>query len=322
MIEDLERELTRAMTKEVADLAAPHLDLHRMQHHRPARRLVVPAAAVGVAVAVAAPLAAARGVFRSAPVANEQVQVSVSPGPVVPTVPLPRTGAPTVPSVPGLSGTVPLPSVAPTASVPDSCMLVRRTLSSAERVAAAGKLRATFDGLARRLLGAGVSRTIPTLSDADLDRLLPPAGAMITYYDCALGRVLTPEQRAAAIAEVRRAVTETETALLAARSAVEHALGRGNVPSWLGDLDIHLVGRTATTMVVRIDLATPRPGWPASGSITVTTRLADHTVVMIQPTELKLPPGLPVPQLPVPLPSLPIPVPLPSQVPGLPTGGR
>jgi hypothetical protein len=327
MIEDLERELVRAMAKEVADLPEPHLDLHRMQHYRPARRLVVPGVAVGVAMVVATPLAAAHsGVFRSAPAADKHVQLSTPAGPLTP--PDPRLSVsvpPSVPSVPGAPGVPaaqPLPSLEPTLTVPDTCTAVRRALTAAEHAAAARQLRAAFDGVARRLLGDGVSRHVAALSAADVDRLLPPAGAMITYYDCSLGQTLTPEQRAAAVAEVRRAVTDAQTALLAARSAIEQALGNGKLPSWLGDLDIHVVSRTAAAMVVRVDLGAARPGLPASGSVTVTVRLADRAVVSIQPSGLKLPPGLPVPKIPVSLPSLPIPVPLPPQVPGLPTSGR
>jgi hypothetical protein len=324
MIEDLERELTRAMAKEVADLSAPHLDLHRMQHHRPGRRLVVPGVAVGVAMVVGAPLAAAHtGVFRSAPVADKQVQISTPAGQL--TLPAPQVSVsrpPAVPGVPGVPSLPPLPTLDKTPSPPDACTTVRRTLTAAEHAAAVGQLRAAYQALARRELGAGVTRRVSQLSDADLARLLPKAGAMITYYDCALGRTLPADQQAAAVAEVRKAVADAQTALLGARKALEQALGDGKLPSWLGDLDIHLVGRTTETMTLRIDLGTPRPGLPASGSVTVAIRLADRTVISIQPSGLKLPPGLSVPQLPVSLPSLPIPVPQPPQVPGLPTGGR
>lgn len=324
MIEDLERELTQAMADEVADLPTPHLDLHRMQHHRPARRLIVPGVAVGVAVAVGAPLAAAQtGVFGGTPVADSRVEVTTPPGQ------LPPAGAqvtvsvsPSLPSVPDLSSLPPLPTLDKTPSAPDACSTVRRTLTAAEHAAAVRQVQAAFAAVARRELAAGIGRQVGAPSAAELERLVPNAGAMITYYDCALGRQLSPEQQAAAVAEVRRAVTDAETAVLGARAALEHALGNGQLPNWLGDLDLSVVSRTAQAIVVRVELAAARPGLPASGSITATIRVSDRSVVSIQPAGLKLPPGVSVPQLPVSLPSLPVPVPLPPQVPGIPTGGR
>ncbi len=332
LIEDLERELVQAMAADVADLPAPNLNLHRMHlQHRPARRLLVPGVAVGVAVAVAAPVAAARtGAFHSRPVANPAGTGSGQPGTPglgTPASVLPSlSGLPPAPSLPG--GPVPLPTIAPSGSgapdLPDTCTALRRALTADEYAAAVRRVRAVFADLARTELGTGPRRALAALSAADLQRLLPPAGGLVTYYDCAPGRVLDADQRAAAIAEVRRAVTDAQALLLAAKTGIERALGAGKVPNWLGDLAIHVVSRNAATMVLRIDLETPLPQWPASGSITVTFRLADHTVVNIRPTDLKLPPHLPVPQLPIPLPTVPIPVPLPSLAPGLglPTGGR
>jgi hypothetical protein len=326
MIEDLERELTRAMADEVADLPAPQLDLRRMQPASPVRRLVVPGVAVGVAVAVAAPLAAAKsGAFRSAPAANSQVQVQLSTPAGQLSPPDPKvsiTLPPKVPGVPSLGTVPPLPTLDKTPSAPETCTTVRRTLTAAEHSAAVRQVQAAFDAVARRELAAGVGRQVGAPSPADLALLLPKTGEMITYYDCALGRSLPPEQQAAAIAEVRRAVADAGTTVQGARAALERALGNGKLPSWLGDLDIHVVNRTAAAIVLRIDLGAPKAGWPASGSLTVTIRVSDRAVVAIQPAGLKLPPGLPVPQLPVSLPSLPVPVPLPPQVPGLPTGGR
>jgi hypothetical protein len=325
MIEDLEQELTRAMAADVADLPEPRLDLHRIQHPRPARRLVVPGVAAGVALAVAAPLAAAKaGAFRSAPVANTQVQVSASDGQLV-APKLPAGVPPAVPDLPAVSSLPPLPPLDKTPVAPDACSTVRRTLTAAERSAAVRQLRASFDAVAKKELAAGVTRQVGAPSVADLARLLPNAGAMVTYFDCALGRTLPPEQAAAAVAEVRRAVADAQTMVQATRAALEQALGNGKLPSWLGDLDIHMVNRMAGEIVLRIDLGAPKAGWPASGSITVTIRATDRSVISIQPGGLKLPPGLPVPQLPatpklpVSLPSLPVPVPLPPQVPGLPT---
>jgi hypothetical protein len=328
MIEDLEHELTRAMASEVADLPTPHLDMQRMQHYRPpGRRLVVPGIAVGVAVAVAAPMAAAHtGPFRTAPTADQRVQLPKVPLSSVPSVGVPASVLPSlsVPKVPGVPGAVPLPSIAPAGSLPDACTIVRRALTEDEWVAAVGKVRTTVADLAAKQLGVTATRALAPLTEADLRGLLPPTGAMITYYDCSLGHVLDADQRAATIAEVSRAVTDAQAMVLAAKAGITRALGNGVVPSWLGDFAIHLVNRSATTMVLKIDLDTPLPQWPASGSITVTYRLTDHSVVSIQPTGLKLPPHLPVPQLPVPLPTVPIPVPLPSLAPGLglPTGGR
>ncbi|MEN3359456.1 MAG: hypothetical protein V7637_3438 [Mycobacteriales bacterium] len=329
MIEDMEHELTRAMAADVADLPAPNLDLHRMQPHRPARRLIVPGVAVGVAMAVAAPMAAAhRGPFRTTPVANQDVPAPARGGLSAPDLGVPGSIAPSLsglPSVPALPGkAVPLPTIPPSASVPDACTTLRRALTADEYAAAVRRVQTVFATVARTELGTGADRALAALSGADLQRLLPPAGELVTYYDCSLGHQLTADQRAAAIAEVRRAVTDAQAMVVAAKTGVQRALGNGKVPSWLGDLAIHLVRRDAAAMVLRIDLGTPLPKWPASGSVTVTFRAADHTVVNIQPSGLKLPPNLTVPQLPVALPTQPIPVPLPSLAPGvgLPTGGR
>jgi hypothetical protein len=333
MIDELEDELARAMAAEVADLPAPRLDLHRMQSHRPVgRKLLVPGVAVGVAVAVAAPMAAAHtGPFHTAPAANAKLDVSASAGATLPTgVPtgvLPSVSVPVpVPSVslPSVPGVLPLPSVPVPSSLPDACQAVRRALSADEYAAAVRKVRAAVADLAAKQLGVASGRVLAPLTEADLRGLLPPSGALVTYVDCSLAQVPDADQRAAAIAEVRRAVSDAQAMVLAAKAGITRALGNGVVPGWLGDFGIHLVSRTESTMVLNVVLGTPLPQFPASGSLTVTYRLTDHSVVNIRPLGLKLPPHLPVPQLPVPLPTVPIPVPLPSLAPGLglPTGGR
>jgi hypothetical protein len=255
------------------------------------------------------------------------VPLSSLPSVSVPTGVLPSLSVP--PKVPGVPGVLPLPSITVPSSLPDACSIVRRALTADEWAAAVRTVQATVADLAAKQLGVTplggkATRALAPLTEADLRGLLPPTGAMVTYYDCSLGHVLDADQRAAAIAEVRRAVADAQAMVLAAKAGITRALGNGVVPSWLGDFGIHLVNRTATTMVLRVDLGTPLPQWPASGSVTVTFRLADHAVVKIQPDGLKLPPHLPVPQLPIPLPTVPIPVSLPSLAPGLglPTGGR
>jgi hypothetical protein len=319
MIDDLERELTRAMADDVADLIPPHLDLRRIQR-RPARRLVVPGAIVAVAVAAAAPIAAAKtGVLDHAPVSADQDVVPGNVGQLAPpanklpaTPPLPSVSAPHLPGA--------APVLPPSVPLPHGCTVRHRTFSSDERAAALRQLRQLADGLAGKVLGAGHARRVAVLSAAQLDRMVPRVGATISYFDCLPSKPLSAAKRAAAIAEVRRAAAQVQTAVMGARSALEHALGSAELPGWLGDIDVTVLSQTAQRMVIRIDFGSPRPTRPVGGSITVTIRMADRSIVAIDRSLLTLPPGIPVP--PNSLPSVPIPAPPTLPVPGLPTGGR
>jgi hypothetical protein len=314
MTDDLERELTRAMAADVANLTPPQLDLRRI-HRRPVRRLALPGAVVAVAVAAAAPFAAAgTGVLDRSPVSAEN---DVAPAvPLTTTATLPRL-SPAPPSI-----KVPRPPVE-TGKDRATCVSQQHTFSTEERAAAVRQLRAAAAALSQRALGAGPQRRVVLLTLAELDRLLPKAGATVTYRPCLPpGRVVSAAQRAAALAEVRRAAADVETAVLGARKALEQAFGEKELPSWLGDLEVTVVSRTADRLVLRIAFGQPKRGWPLSGSITVVVRLPDRTVVAVDTSRLTLPPGLSVPRPPLPLPPVPLPVPSPPEVPGLPTGGR
>jgi hypothetical protein len=321
MIEDLERELTAAMADDVAELSPPQLDLNRM-HRSPARRLVVPGAVVAVAVAAAAPLAAAKTGVLSHPASSNHTLPPNPVGTIAPptelptvTLPPPPSGKPSLPAPPSVS----LPSVP--SKIPVTCTIKHRAFRSDERLAALRQLRAAVDELAATGLGAGRARQVAALSPAELDRFLPRAGVTISYYDCLPG-LPSAAQRAAAIAEVRKAVAQAQTAVTAARVALEQALRSHQLPSWLGDLQITVVSQTDQRVVVKISFPTSHlPGQHAAGSIIVTIRTADRSIVSIDTSGLTLPPGIPT----VPTHSLP-PVPLPAPpslpVPGLPPTGR
>jgi hypothetical protein len=321
MIEDLERELTAAMADEVAELGPPQLDLNRMQH-RPARRLVLPGAAVVVAVAAAAPLAAAKtGVLGSHPASSNRDLPAVPAGSIVPPnhlpkLSLPPTGKPSLPAPPSIG--VPSAKV----PVPVRCVIKHRAFRSDERLAALRQLRAAADQLAASGLGAGHARKVLALTNVDLDRFLPQVGATISYYDCLPGSP-TAAQRAAVISEVRRAIAQAQTAMTATRVALEKALGAHQLPGWLGDLQVTVVSQTSERIVLKVSFpAAHLPGGQhAGGSITITIRTADRAIVSIDTSGLTLPAG--IPQLPThSLPPVPLPAPPSLPVPGLPPTGR
>lgn len=322
MIENLERELTAAMADDVAELDPPQLDLNRM-HRRPARRLVVPGALVAVAVAAGAPLAAAKTGVLGHPASSNRDLPANPVGPLTPPSQLPKlTLPPSVkPSLPA-PPVVRVPSSVPAkVPVPVQCTIKHRAFRSDERFAALRQLRTAVNDAAASGLGAGRARQVAALSAADLEKFLPRAGITVSYYDCLPG-VPSAAQRAAAIAEVRKAVAQAQTAMTAARVALEQTLRSHQLPAWLGDLQITVVSQTADQIVIKISFPVSHlPGQHAAGSITVTVRTADRSIVSIDTSGLTLPPGIPA----IPTHSLP-PVPLPAPpslpVPGLPPTGR
>ena len=285
---DIERELRAAMGERVGALPSPRFNMRALRRKRAMRRRVaVPVLVGALGLAVAAPIALAKGVLPvrlgasgvANPVSSTAATAPAQAGTGQPGIaPPPDGGSPGGTGSHPRSGPAASQPSAPASSSPGpvaDCVSKHAALGAGDwdalRRDAGGELASAQDTLRRQLGEAGS----PRISTEDVDHLLPPVGSTVAVLDCAGHSRLDPDQRAAILHQVRAAVLTTGAVSRALIDQMSGLLGSSGAVS----AEVSAVQTTDRTMVVHMAFANALTH--QTGTVIVIMRLPDDAVVKL-----------------------------------------
>jgi hypothetical protein len=290
---DIERELRAAMGECMGALPSPRFDMRALRRRRAMRRRVaVPVLVTALGLAVAAPIALAKGVLPM------RLGASGVGGPVSSTAvtapPLAGTGQPGIAQQVGggspggtgsqpRSGSAPSQPSAPASSSPGpvaDCVKRSAPLGAADwdalRRDAGSEVAGAQDTLRRQLGEAGS----PRISTDDVDHLLPPMGSTVAMLDCAGHGRLDPDQHAAILHQVRSAVLTTGVVSRALIDQMSGLLGSA------GAVSAEVTAAQTTDRTVVVHMAFGNALTHQTGTVIVILRLPDDAVVKLDLSDL------------------------------------
>jgi hypothetical protein len=286
---DIERELRAAMGERVGALPSPRFDMRALRRRRAMRRRVaVPVLVAALGLAVAAPIALAKGMLPvrlgGSGVGNPVSSTAITTAPAPSGAGQPGIGQPPDGGSRGGTGSQPRPGAAPSQpSAPAisspgpvaDCVKRSAPLGAADWAAlrrdAGSEVAGAQDTLRQKLGEAGS----PRISTQDVDHLLPPAGSAVAMLDCAGRSRLDPDQRAAILHQVRAAVLTTGAV---SRALVDQMSGLlGSTGAVTGE--VTAVQTTDRTMVAHMAFGSALTH--QTGTVIAIMRLPDCAVVKL-----------------------------------------